>query len=35
LNGNHTVFGKVLSGQEVVDKIKQGDRIEHVRAIEE
>jgi cyclophilin family peptidyl-prolyl cis-trans isomerase len=27
LNGKHTVFGRVLKGQEVVDEIQQGDRI--------
>lgn len=27
LDGKHTVFGKVTSGQEVVNAIKQGDRI--------
>ena len=26
LDGNHTVFGKVTSGQDVVDAIKQGDK---------
>ena len=25
LNGKHTVFGKVVKGQEVVDAIRQGD----------
>ena len=25
LNGNHTVFGKVIKGQDVVDSISQGD----------
>ena len=25
LNGNHTVFGKVIKGQDVVDTIEQGD----------
>jgi peptidyl-prolyl cis-trans isomerase B (cyclophilin B) len=30
LDGKHTVFGQVKSGQEVVDKIKQGDTIESV-----
>jgi peptidyl-prolyl cis-trans isomerase B (cyclophilin B) len=30
LNGKHTVFGKVLSGQEVVDSIKQGDTLKSV-----
>ena len=28
LNGKHTVFGKVIEGQDVVDAIAQGDRIE-------
>lgn len=27
LDGKHTVFGKVISGQDVVDGIKQGDKI--------
>lgn len=27
LNGKHAVFGKVRSGQDVVDKIQQGDQI--------
>lgn len=27
LNGKHTVFGRVIAGQEVVDAIKQGDHI--------
>jgi peptidyl-prolyl cis-trans isomerase B (cyclophilin B) len=30
LNGRHTVFGKVMSGQEVVDKIQQNDKMLHV-----
>ena len=30
LDGKHTVFGQVKSGQDVVDKIKQGDTIESV-----
>jgi peptidyl-prolyl cis-trans isomerase B (cyclophilin B) len=30
LNGRHTVFGKVVKGQEVVDSIRQGDRMERV-----
>jgi peptidyl-prolyl cis-trans isomerase B (cyclophilin B) len=30
LNGKHTVFGKVINGQEVVDLIRQGDKIERV-----
>lgn len=27
LDGNHTVFGKVTSGQDVVDSVKQGDKM--------
>ena len=27
LDGKHTVFGKVLKGQEVVDAVKQGDKL--------
>ena len=27
LDGKHTVFGKVLSGQDVVDAIQQGDKL--------
>ncbi len=27
LNGKHTVFGRVINGQEVVDLIRQGDKI--------
>ncbi len=30
LNGKHTVFGKVISGLEVVDAIKQGDKMNKV-----
>jgi peptidylprolyl isomerase len=33
LDGKHTVFGKVISGQEIVNKIKQGDKIESVEII--
>lgn len=31
LNGKHTVFGKVRSGQDVVNAIKQGDEISSVK----
>ncbi len=31
LDGKHTVFGQVLSGQEVVDKIQQGDKLTSVK----
>ena len=30
LNGKHTVFGKVTSGMEVVNAIRQGDKMESV-----
>lgn len=33
LNGKHTIFGKVLEGQDVVDAVKQGDKIEHIEII--
>ena len=31
LDGKHTVFGKVIEGMEVVDKVAQGDLIKSVR----
>jgi peptidyl-prolyl cis-trans isomerase B (cyclophilin B) len=34
LNGRHTVFGKVVQGQDVVESIQQGDRILAVRVEE-
>src|SRR5215216_2636448 len=30
LNGKHTVFGKVISGQDVVNAIRQGDTMQKV-----
>ena len=33
LDGKHTVFGKVVEGQEVVNAISQGDKIESVEII--
>ncbi|OPL17809.1 MAG: peptidylprolyl isomerase [Candidatus Aegiribacteria sp. MLS_C] len=30
LNGRHTVFGKVVNGQEVVDSISQGDVMDRI-----
>ena len=30
LNGKHTVFGKVMTGQNVVDSIRQGDKMERI-----
>jgi peptidyl-prolyl cis-trans isomerase B (cyclophilin B) len=35
LDGHHTVFGKVVSGMEHVDELKQGDVMEEVRVWEE
>ena len=35
LDGKHTVFGKVVKGQEVVDAIRQGDKMERVEVREE
>ncbi len=31
LNGKHTVFGQVRNGQDVVNKIKQGDKLTSVK----
>lgn len=33
LNGKHSVFGHVVEGQDVVNKIKQGDRIESIEIV--
>ena len=33
LDGNHTVFGRVVQGQNVVNAIRQGDRIERITII--
>ena len=35
LNGNHTVFGKVVNGQDVVDAVQQGDKIVHISVSED
>ena len=35
LDGNYTVFGRVTSGMEHVDRIKQGDRMASVVIVEE
>src|ERR1700752_936426 len=35
LDGSYTVFGKVVSGLEHVDRIKQGDRMKTVTIVEE
>jgi peptidyl-prolyl cis-trans isomerase B (cyclophilin B) len=31
LNGKHTVFGQVRSGQEVVNGVKEGDELKSVK----
>jgi peptidylprolyl isomerase len=33
LDGKHTVFGRVVEGQNVVDAVKQGDKIERITII--
>src|SRR5674476_212175 len=35
LDRNHTCFGKVVEGLEVIDMIRQGDKIEKMEVIEE
>ena len=35
LDGQYTVFGKVMSGMELVDRIKQGDKMTSVTIAEE
>ncbi|GAB4110959.1 MAG: peptidylprolyl isomerase [Acidobacteriota bacterium] len=35
LDGKHSVFGRVIAGQEVVDAIRQGDTMERVEILEE
>lgn len=34
LDRNHTCFGKVIEGQEVIDSIKEGDKIEKIEISE-
>lgn len=34
LDRNHTVFGKVVKGLDVIDEIEAGDRIEAIRVVE-
>jgi peptidyl-prolyl cis-trans isomerase B (cyclophilin B) len=35
LDGKHSVFGRVIAGQEVVDAIRQADTMERVEILEE
>ncbi|HEX5141122.1 MAG TPA: peptidylprolyl isomerase, partial [Dehalococcoidia bacterium] len=35
LDNRHSVFGKVTSGQDVVDSIRQGDKITRIDITEE
>lgn len=35
LDGRHTCFGKVVEGDEILDSIRQGDRINSIRMVRE
>jgi len=35
LNGKHTVFGYLVEGQPIIDKIEKGDRIVHIKIVRE
>lgn len=34
LDGNHTCFGKVIEGLDIIDKIQQGDKINNIQVID-
>lgn len=34
LNGNHTIFGEVTKGQEIVDTLQQGDTIKSIEILD-
>ncbi|MCY0875774.1 MAG: peptidylprolyl isomerase [Firmicutes bacterium] len=34
LDGNHTVFGQIVKGEELIDSIQQGDRMTSIRVEE-
>jgi len=34
LDGKYTVFGKVISGMNIVDNIKKGDKMKSVKIVE-
>ena len=35
LDGNHTCFGKVVEGLDIIDELRQGDKIQKITIIEE
>ena len=35
LDGRHTVFGRVVEGLEVLDRLREGDRVEAARVVRE
>lgn len=34
LDGNHTCFGRVIEGLDIIDKIQQGDKINNIQVID-
>jgi peptidyl-prolyl cis-trans isomerase B (cyclophilin B) len=35
LDGHHTCFGRVVEGLDVIDQIRQGDKMDKVEIVEE